>query len=659
MNRRLTRALATLIACAVLLPAVAAAPPARAQAPAVLHLMTGLQEMKQVAEIIGQPEIQFNPFEIQQAVQRARPHAMTVRSQLQAALPLVSGQTQQLVRDALDQLESALRLGELILSGPAEHIGQYHAEMQAHGAVTMQGIGGALRTLEAGPLVAVQGQQLREADLHLPAGYRAEIVATGLSFSSAAAPADDGTVYVAEAGFSYPGVEAPPRVLRVRRGGATEVVATGFDGPIGGLAAHQGKLYVSHRGKITSVDLAAGARTDLVTDLPALGDHFTENVTVGPDNKLYFTQGSATNSAVVGLDNYVIYWLRLHPQFHDVPCRDYTLAGRNYTSGNPLTEDATDTATTGAFLPFGTPSQPGQVVRGQVRCNGAVLRLNLDGSGLEVFADGFRNPYGLAFHPDGRLFTTENGPDDRGSRPVNGPDNLYEVVQGGWYGWPDFFSFIPVEDPTLKPETGPVSHPVLVSPPPLARPPVARFEPHSSSNGLDFTRSAAFAPVGTAFVAQFGDLTPPTAGGAQKHAGHQVVAVTPQGVVEPFLTSAAGPDGRPLLRATDATFDPAGEVLYVTHFGEFTTARGVLAPTVGTGALIRITRTLPAAGSTTPAPAAPQVGLPRTGSGELATAALGEAQHAPAAGLGLIGGFAAGCAALVGYTAARRRGHRH
>lgn len=582
--------------------------PASAQS-ATSHLSTALQEQMQVARIIGDPAIDGEPAAIQQAVQQAKPHAMTVKMELQATLPLVSGMTQQLVQDALDQLESALQLGELILMGPAEHIVRYHKEMQAHSSVTIQGIGGALRTLEAGPLVSVMGRELAATDLHLPPGYRAEIVVRGLSFATVVAVAEDGTVYVAEAGFSYPGVEAPPRVLRVRPDGTTEVVVNrGLNGPVAGLAVHRGMLYIAHRGTVSAVDLATGAMRDLVTGLPALGDHFTENLAVGPDGKLYFTQGTATNSAVVGLDNYVVYWLRLHPQFSDVPCRDYTLNGRNYTTGNPLTEDVTDTATTGPFMPFGTAVQPGQIVRGQVKCNGAVLRMNLDGSGLEVFADGFRNPYGLAFHPDGRLFVTENGPDDRGSRPVTGPDNLYEVIQGGWYGWPDFYSFIPVESLLLKPETGPVSEPVLVDPPPLATPPLARFAPHSSSDGLDFSRSAAFAPVGTAFIAQFGDLTPATAGGVREHAGHQVVTVTPEGDVQPFLTSAVGQDedGRPLLRATDATFDPSGQVLYVTHFGEFSTARGVLAPTVGTGALIRITRGAPAG-----QPAAPPAQRPR------------------------------------------------
>ena len=35
---------------------------------------------------------------------------------------------------------------------------------------------------------------------------------------------------------------------------------------------------------------------------------------------------------------------------------------------------------------------------------------------------------------------TDQGADQRGSRPIaKCPDFLYEVREGAWYGWPDFF----------------------------------------------------------------------------------------------------------------------------------------------------------------------------------------------------------------------------
>jgi hypothetical protein len=71
------------------------------------------------------------------------------------------------------------------------------------------------------------------------------------------------------------------------------------------------------------------------------------------DGYIYFGQGTATNSAVVGEDNHQFGWLGRNPDFHDIPCRDITLAGANYTTKNVLKEGSGEDVTTGAFLPFG------------------------------------------------------------------------------------------------------------------------------------------------------------------------------------------------------------------------------------------------------------------------------------------------------------------
>src|ERR1043165_8934861 len=93
---------------------------------------------------------------------------------------------------------------------------------------------------------------------------------------------------------------------------------------------------------------------------------------------------------------------------------------------------------TGAFLPFGTPSRPGQIIKGQTICSGSVLRIRPEGGEPELIAWGLRNPFGLAFLGQ-QLFVTDNGYDQRGSRPIWGaPDFLWKIEKGAWYGWPDF-----------------------------------------------------------------------------------------------------------------------------------------------------------------------------------------------------------------------------
>src|SRR5260370_30877668 len=103
---------------------------------------------------------------------------------------------------------------------------------------------------------------------------------------------------------------------------------------------------------------------------------------------------------------------------------------------------------TGAFSPFGTTTAMGQRIPGQVPCTAAIMRCNPDGSQLELVAWGIRNAFAIGFLPDGRLLAVDQGADDRGSRPLgNVPDQLFEVRQDAWYGWPDFIGGEPLPCP--------------------------------------------------------------------------------------------------------------------------------------------------------------------------------------------------------------------
>ena len=154
------------------------------------------------------------------------------------------------------------------------------------------------------------------------------------------------------------------------------------------------------------------------------------------------------------------------------------------------------------------------------------MRCNPDGSELEVVAWGLRNPYGLAFAPDGRLFATEHGMDNRSARHVVGDfDDLYLIEPGRWYGWPDFASGIRLDDPRWG-AGGQGREPVLAEfPEPEPPRPIVSFAPHAAANGLAISPGGTFGFEGQAFVALFGDLAPITTPRLGSPSGFKVVRV--------------------------------------------------------------------------------------------------------------------------------------
>ncbi len=450
------------------------------------------------------------------------------------------------------------------------------------------------------------------AAAEVPAGYRVDIVVADLQYPSSIEFDDRGAMYVAEAGNIDGDWVAPARVTKYTQTGpatrTNEVVADNLNGPVTDLLWHRGRLYISHRGKI-SVLLEKGKVQDLVTDLPSFGDHHNNQLTAGPDGKIYFGQGTATNSGVVGVDNYLLGWLAPYPDFHDRPGKDITLRGQAFDSADPLAALAKNTARmvkTSAFQPFGKTVPVDTTVKGTAKANGAILRMDPDGKNLEVYAWGLRNPFGVMWGPDGKLYASDNGADERGVRPIaNCPDNLWVVKAGAWYGWPDFVSGEPVTDPKFKPKGMPAPEFLLKDHPPVEKP-FMTFEPHSSVTKLDFSRGRGFGFEGQMFLAASGDYAPATAT-EQKRAGYWVKRIDPAtGKGEMFFrakSSALGPKDMEYVltagpkRPVDVKFSPAGDALYVVDIGAVAFVTSGTGPTPrpfpGSGVVWRITRTAP------------------------------------------------------------------
>jgi glucose/arabinose dehydrogenase len=409
-------------------------------------------------------------------------------------------------------------------------------------------------------------------------------VAEGLHFPTSLAFDDEGRAYVAESGLPFAGAPAGGRVLRLREDGSAEVVADGLRAPVNGLVWHDGGFYVSEGGFPGRISRLTtdGERTTVIDGLPGRGNYHVNTVAVGPDGMLYWGQGAMTNLGIVGLDAYDLAWLKQLPHPHDVPGMDVVLTGFNAETADPL-EGPEARAVTGAFVPFGTATAEGQRIAGALPCTAAVLRCRPDGSGLELFAWGIRNAFGLGFLPDGRLIATDQGSDDRGSRPIGGvPELVFEVRQGAWYGWPDFVGGVPVTDARFAPRRGP--HPTFLLASHAELPPPERplMSLPLNSSACKFGVMPADSPwPGHLLVTLFGDEVP-VAAPEGRRSGRTVVRVDTQA-----WTAHPVEGVPPLHRPIDVRFHPSTGEAWVLDFGEFELRRDGVHARPGSGAVWR------------------------------------------------------------------------
>jgi len=390
-------------------------------------------------------------------------------------------------------------------------------------------------------------------DILVPPGYKVEVFAKGLNFPTNIAFKGNERnfeAYVTEAGTSLPGIcnaavgypgsaadnpfLADVRVLNqngqlARVLGRAPTVAVREDpaflhAPTIGIAFEKdfngGRLFVSdsrqgirgalgpkNSSRILEVDAQTGHVTERITGLPT-GDHPTEQLTV-KDGWLVWSQGSVTNSGVVGHDNTGPDGVGGPPdvavkfQF-EIPCQDVVLSGNNFDSG--------DGHMTGGYLPHGVAGTAGQVVHAftgatQVgMCTGAILAAQLNDlqHTIRPISYGYRNPFGIRFAPHdhplkGALLISENGEDERGARPANNAPDRLQIWNGGldYHGWPDRFGFLASTQAVFNPVGGPADdnpaaavgkpvRPLLRFPPQLPIAPLALEPADVAAVGLDF-----------------------------------------------------------------------------------------------------------------------------------------------------------------------------
>jgi glucose/arabinose dehydrogenase len=427
-------------------------------------------------------------------------------------------------------------------------------------------------------------------------GYTIQPVIWNLTLPSSVAFDNENNMYIAEAGFVYGGLQPIPRILKVdsQNGNISILVDRKLNGPITDIEFYNGKLYVSHRGVISVVNPQSGLVKDIITGLPSTGDHHNNQIAIGTDNRIYFGQGEATNSGIVGEDNFKVGWLKTSTQFHDIPAKNISLSGENFVTINPLTAESNDTTTTGAFVPFGTSTYKGQVIPGSIKCNGCILSANLDGTDLKLIGWGFRSAYGISFFPNEptKLLVTVNGADERGSRPIaNDTEKIYAIdisssslssssnssQLGKFYGWPDFFGNAePVTNPKFQSQGSEKPLQFIMQNHAPVEKPLVELEVGSALAQVDFSSSYHdtndFGFRDMAFIAEFGIMVPIShlpwsiKNQNQEIVGQKVVVFNPQNKSYSDFISLDKPDTS--FRPVGISFNKKENALYIISIGK-------------------------------------------------------------------------------------------
>src|SRR5207244_11178897 len=105
--------------------------------------------------------------------------------------------------------------------------------------------------------------------------------------------------------------------------------------------------------RIVIVDLKANTVTPFITGLPT-GDHPAEQLEF-KDGWIYWSQGSTTNSGVVGRDN------GGGANQHDIPCQDIVLSNYTFASGPCVGTNCTGGVHTSGYSDFGATNPGGTV----------------------------------------------------------------------------------------------------------------------------------------------------------------------------------------------------------------------------------------------------------------------------------------------------------
>ena len=340
-----------------------------------------------------------------------------------------------------------------------------------------------------------------EALPQVPAGFKIELFAEGLSGPRQMRLAPNGDIFIAETG---PG---RIRVLRAADGAAkpstNKIYASGQKQPFGIAFYPSGDnpewVYVANTDSVVRFpykvgDLkATGKPETVVAELPHGYGHSTRDLVFTKDGKrMLVSVGSAGNDA----------------------------EGMGSPPGG---------------LPAWNANHPLGASWGSETDRADVLMFEPDGKPAGIFASGIRNCVGLAVHPSsGDVYCSTNERDGFGDNLV--PDYVTRVREGGFYGWPWYY-IGNNEDPRHMGERPDLKGKVTT--------PDVLIQAHSASLGLTFYNGNAFPTEyrGDGFAAEHGSWN------RSKRTGYKIIRIrlkdgVPTGEYQDFVTGFVIDDSR-------------------------------------------------------------------------------------------------------------------
>jgi glucose/arabinose dehydrogenase/cytochrome c2 len=362
------------------------------------------------------------------------------------------------------------------------------------------------------------------AQLSLPAGFKADVFAEKLAGPRLMRLAPNGDIFLSEA------QSGRVKVMRPTPDGAKaasiEVFAQGLNQPFGMEfypAANPQWLYVAEVNRVVRYAYKSGQqKASAVPEVvvpqlsPVAGGHFTRDIAFSLDGKRMFVSVGSLSNVAEDMSKKSPDEIRAWEAQHGL---------------GAAWDKETNRAAVLVF-PVGT-NQPGK-----------------------IFATGIRNCVGLTVQPaNGEVWCTTNERDGLGDDLV--PDYSTRVKEGGYYGWPWYYMGNH-EDPRLKGARPDLAGKAIV--------PDVLFTAHSAADNLTFytakSGSSAFPQeyVGDAFAVLHGSWN------RAFRTGHKVVRVrmknnVPTGEYEDFLTGFIVDDGNAWARPVAAVVAKDGSLL--------------------------------------------------------------------------------------------------